>query len=105
MDLLDLIYRNQNYYDTLLRDELAGGEPHPMIDKLKDSRAQTNLAGLFIGILVAAVIGIAVFIPVVNDVIASSNVTGTTKTILDLLPMFGGLLLLIGLASPLMRRY
>ena len=70
----------------------------------EDDRAQTNLVGLFIGLMIASIVAIQVFIPVVQDAIAQSNVTGTTATILDLLPMFAGLLLLIALASPLMRR-
>jgi hypothetical protein len=68
-------------------------------------RAQgTNLAGLFIGLLIAAIIAVEVFIPVVLESVNSSNASGTTLTILELLPMFAGLLLLIALASPLMRR-
>lgn len=69
-----------------------------------NNRAQTNLVGLFIGLMIAAIVAVQVFIPVVQDAIASANVTGTTATILDLLPMFAALLLLIALASPLMRR-
>jgi hypothetical protein len=69
-----------------------------------DNRAQTNLTGLMIGILIAAIVAIQVFIPVVNDAIASSNATGTTKTILELLPLFAALLVLVSQASPLMRR-
>jgi hypothetical protein len=67
-------------------------------------RGQTNLGNLFIGIMIAAIIAIRVFIPTVQDAIASSNVSGTTKTILDMLSLFAALLLLISLASPLMNR-
>lgn len=68
-------------------------------------RAQTgNLAGLIIGITIAAVVGVAVAIPVINDVVADSNATGTTLTVLDLLDLFVGLLILVAIASPLMRR-
>ena len=70
----------------------------------KKDRGQTNLVGLFIGIMVAAVIGIEVVIPVINDAVSSSNASGTTLTILGLLGTFVALLLLIALASPLMRR-
>jgi len=73
-----------------------------------EERAQmgggTNLVGLFMGLLIAAIVAISVFIPVVNDAIASSSVSGNTETILTLLPLFAALLLLIALASPLMRR-
>lgn len=68
-------------------------------------RAQTtNIAGLFIGIMVATIIGVDVAIPVILDAVANSSVSGNTETILDLLPLFIGLLLLIALASPLMNR-
>ena len=68
-------------------------------------RAQaTNIGGLFIGIMVAVIIGVDVVIPVILDSVANSGVSGNTETILDLLPLFIGLLLLIATASPLMRR-
>lgn len=71
----------------------------------EDNQAQsTNLVGLFIGLMIAAIVAIQVFIPVVQDAISSSNVTGTSATVLELLPLFAALLLLIALASPLMRR-
>lgn len=54
--------------------------------------------------MVAAILGVAVAIPVILNVINQSNVTGTTKTVLDLVPLFVGLLLLVALAGPLMRR-
>lgn len=79
-----------------------------MLDKLTGAfsgrtRAQSGgMASLFIGLLVAAIVGFEVFIPVVQD--ASNNLTGTTATIAGLLPLFAALLVLIGLASPLMRR-
>lgn len=59
---------------------------------------------MFIGIMVAAILGVGVAIPVILDVIEDSNVTGTTATVLDLVPLFVGLLLLVALAGPLMRR-
>lgn len=69
-----------------------------------DNSAQSNLTGLFIGLLIAAIVAIQVFIPVVNDAINSANLSGTTLTVIELLPLFAALLLLIALASPLMRR-
>lgn len=63
-----------------------------------------NMVQLFIGVMVAAVLGVQVVIPVINDAISSANVSGTEETILGLLGTFVALLLLISLASPLMRR-
>jgi hypothetical protein len=68
------------------------------------TRGQTNLVGLLIGLLIAGIVLIDVFIPVMLDSINSSNASGSTATILGLLPLFGGLLLLVSMASPLMRR-
>lgn len=64
----------------------------------------TNLVGLFIGLMIATIVAVQVMIPVVNDAIASANLSGTTKTVVELIPLFAALLLLIALASPLMRR-
>jgi len=67
-------------------------------------RGQGNLTSLFIGIMVAAIMGVAVVIPVVQDIISDANLSGTVATIVELIPLFIGLLLLVSLASPLMRR-
>lgn len=72
----------------------------------RDKRAQMggNMVSLFIGLLIAAIVVLQVFIPVVNDAVASSGISGTPQTIVELLPLFAALLLLIALAGPLMRR-
>lgn len=86
------------------------GNPHyPMIPRTlkrfsNDTSGQTNLVGLFIGLMIAAIVAVQVFIPTVNDAINSANLTGTEATVAGLLPLFAVLLLLIALASPLMRR-
>ena len=59
---------------------------------------------MFIGILIAALVVLQVFIPVTTDMIASSGIDGTTLQIAELLPLFASLLLLIAMAGPLMRR-
>jgi len=78
----------------------------PRSPSLSDGRGQmgSNLVGLFIGVLIAAIVAIQVFIPVVNDAISQSSVSGTAATVLGLLPLFAALLVLIALAAPLMRR-
>jgi len=55
-------------------------------------------------VLVAVIIGAGVALPVVLEVISGSGVSGTAATVLDLVPLFIGLLLLVALARPLMRR-
>lgn len=64
-----------------------------------------NLVSLFIGVMIALVVAVQVVIPVINDAIASSNVTGTTATILGLVSTFIALLVLLAVVSPLMRRF
>jgi len=54
--------------------------------------------------MIAAIVALQVFVPVVNDMIASSGIDGTTLQIAELLPLFASLLLLIAMAGPLMRR-
>ena len=78
-----------------------------MVSSLRESdRAQMKgLTGLMIGVLISAIVGVQVVIPVVNDAIASANVTGTTGTVLGLVPLFVGLLILVGVAQPLMGRF
>jgi hypothetical protein len=72
---------------------------------MADSRAQGgNLSGLMVGIAVAAIIGIGVAIPIVNDVISSSSVSGITATVLDFIPIMLGLLIFVAAASPIMNR-
>jgi hypothetical protein len=48
-----------------------------------------------IGVLVAVIIGVAVAIPVTQQVITDANLTGTTATIVSLIPLFIGLTILI----------
>ena len=80
-----------------VRQALAG-------NKARYDRGQTNLVGLLIGVLIASIVGIAVFIPTVSDVISSANLSGTTLTVVNQLPLFAGLMLLIAMAAPLMTR-
>jgi hypothetical protein len=63
-----------------------------------------GVAGVFIGLLVAAIIGVEVVIPIIVEGVASSNMSGTAATVFGLIPMFVALLLLVAMASPLMGR-
>lgn len=54
--------------------------------------------------MISVILGVSVAIPVINTALEDANVSGNTETVLDLLPLFIGLLLLIALAGPLMRR-
>jgi len=72
--------------------------------RAKQDRAQSNITRLVIGVMIAAIVVIQVFIPTVQSALDSANVSGTEATILGLLPLFAALLILIALASPLMSR-
>jgi len=69
-----------------------------------DNRAQGNLTGLIIGIAVAAIVGVGVGIPVVNDVISQASLTGITATVVGFIPIMLGLLIFVASASPIMNR-
>lgn len=64
-----------------------------MFSEQKGFKAQ--ITKQFIGIMVVIIIGVAVVIPVVEDVIDSANLTGTTATLVGLLPLFIAIALIL----------
>lgn len=56
-------------------------------------------AGVVIGVMISIIVIVAVALPVTEDVVAQSTSTGTTNTILDLLPLFLGLAALVTVAA------
>lgn len=69
----------------------------------REDRGQMNLTGLFIGILVSGIVAMGIFIPIWNDMMASANLTGITDTVFGYVPLFVALMLLVGIAGPLMK--
>ena len=68
-----------------------------MFTMLKRKSAQ--LISSIIGSVIGVIMFIAVAIPVTTDIIATANLTGTTLTIVNLLPLFyaiGALLAVVG---------
>jgi len=63
-----------------------------------------NLVGLAIGIAVAVIVTVGVAIPITNDVIASSNLTGITALIVGFIPVMLGLMVFVATAAPIMAR-
>lgn len=59
---------------------------------------------MFIGLMIAALVVLQVFIPVIDEMIVSSGIGGTVLQVAELLPLFASLILLIAMAGPLMRR-
>lgn len=67
--------------------------------KAMNKRGMAGAAGVVIGVMIAIIVIVAVALPVTEDVIAQSTSTGTTATILDLLPLFLGLAALVTVAA------
>lgn len=62
-------------------------------------RGMGGTAGAVIGVVIAIVVIVAVAIPVTDEVITTANLTGTTATIVDLIPLFLGLAGLVVVAA------
>ncbi len=65
----------------------------------KRGQAMGGTAGVVIGVMIAIIVIVAVALPVTQDVVDNSTATGTTATILDLIPLFLGLAALVVVAS------
>jgi len=64
-----------------------------MFSEQKGFKAQ--ITKQFIGIMVVIIIGVAVVIPVVANVTESAGLTGTTATLVNLLPLFIAIALIL----------
>jgi hypothetical protein len=69
------------------------GDLKKMLTKPKTLKAQ--ITKQFIGIMVVIIIGVAVVIPVTRDVINTAGLTGTTATLVNLLPLFIAIALIL----------
>ena len=54
-----------------------------------------------LGLVILVIVIAAVAIPIINKVLADSNITGTTATILSMTPLFLALLVLILVIKPI----
>lgn len=75
--------------------------------KAKYDAGQSNLVELMIGLLLAGIIAMAVFIPVWTDVLndVTDNLSATQTTIAELIPLFVIILILVAAVAPLRRRF
>lgn len=64
-----------------------------------DKKAQGGLVAAFIGILVAVIVGVGVAIPVIQQTVTNASLTGTTATVVNLLPLMVGLVLFVAVAG------
>lgn len=67
-------------------------------------QASGNLVSLVVGVAVAVIVGVGVAIPITNDVIQQSNLTGITATIVGFIPVMLGVLIFVATVGPIMAR-
>lgn len=70
--------------------------------KFKEMFKTMKGQGGIVGLVVTIILIVAVAIPITNSVIATANLSGVSKTIIDLLPVFlalGGLVVVAGLST------
>jgi VIT1/CCC1 family predicted Fe2+/Mn2+ transporter len=63
-----------------------------------------NLVSTVLGIAVAVIVAVGVSIPIVNDVIADSNLTGITATVVGFIPVMLGVLIFVATVGPIMSQ-
>lgn len=71
------------------------------------ARAQAgagNLISLVIGIAVAVIVAVGVAIPITQQVINQSNLTGLTAMIVGFIPVMLGVLVFVATVGPIMAR-
>jgi len=76
-------------------------------DFAQANRAQMaggNLVSTVLGIAVAVIVAVGVSIPIVNDVIADSNLTGITATVVGFIPVMLGVLIFVATVGPIMSQ-
>jgi uncharacterized membrane protein YiaA len=60
-----------------------------------------NIVGYFVAILVAGIVGVAVTVPIMQDVISQANLTGTTATIASFIPTLLLVVFVVYVISPI----
>jgi len=69
-----------------------------------NKKGQQGLVGAFIGIMVAVIVGVGVAIPVIQDTITNASLSGTTLTVVNLLPLLLAVVLLVAIAALIVVR-
>lgn len=62
-------------------------------------RRKGQIVSALIGIMVAVIIGVSVTISVVQDTIATANLTGTPRLLVDLLPTLIAVVLIVSVVG------
>jgi flagellin-like protein len=66
---------------------------------VKTSKGQSNIFGVIITLLVGILLIVAVLFPVTSSIVASSGATGSTKTIMDQIPLLVGVMAIVLVAG------
>lgn len=69
------------------------------VSKEYTSNQGINMIGGMIGLIIGIVMSVAVAIPITEDVVTDANLTGTTKTIVEILPIFVALVPMVMVAG------
>jgi hypothetical protein len=64
-----------------------------------DFGSGATLVGAIVGIIVGVILVVAVAIPISNDVITSANLSGTTKTIVQIIPVMLAIIPIVAVAQ------
>jgi hypothetical protein len=93
------------FFGMLLAKVIPGSDPEAVrAEHRRYSRGQGNLVGLIIGVTISAIVGIGVGVPIMNEVIADANLSGTTALIAGFIPVMLTLMVFVSTAAPIMRR-
>ena len=68
---------------------------------IRTMKGQSNIMGVIITVLVGILLVVAVLFPTVKSVVASSGATGSTKTVMDQLPLLIGIVAIVLVAGAL----
>lgn len=69
------------------------------VDKAYTRNSGASIVAGMIALVIGIVMAVAVAIPITNDVVTDANLTGTTATIVEILPVFVALVPLVLVAG------
>lgn len=81
--------------------------PGPVAAFMADESGQvtgTNIIRLMVGVAVAVLVGVGVAVPIINDVVASGNLSSIEETIAGFISTIIILVIFMAAASPIMGR-
>lgn len=69
------------------------------IPKKYGTNKGSGISGLILGIVVGVILVIAVAIPIAKEVTTSANLTGTTKTVVEIIPIMLAIIPIVMIAQ------